>query len=82
MQIYCGFDKMIRVFDTSRPGRDHVNMPTYKNKKRYVAHMRTYFNTPHLASLHWVAPVNESDVQIFAPMLQWGPKRNHIMHSI
>ncbi|XP_013421157.1 telomerase Cajal body protein 1 [Lingula anatina] len=28
-QIYCGFNKMIRVFDTSRPGRTCQQRPTY-----------------------------------------------------
>jgi hypothetical protein len=36
MQIYCGFDKMIRVFDTGRPGRDHIDQPTIPNKWRHV----------------------------------------------
>lgn len=27
-QIYCGFNKMVRVFDTARPGRDFQQRPT------------------------------------------------------
>jgi len=26
--IFCGFNKMIRVFDTARPGRDFQERPT------------------------------------------------------
>ncbi|XP_068128185.1 telomerase Cajal body protein 1 [Hyperolius riggenbachi] len=31
-QLYSGFDKMIRVFDTSRPGRDFKCRPTFQKK--------------------------------------------------
>jgi hypothetical protein len=27
--IYCGFNKMIRVFDVTRPGRDFESRPTF-----------------------------------------------------
>ena len=27
-RIYCGFNKMVRVFDTARPGRDFQERPT------------------------------------------------------
>ena len=27
-QIFCGFNKMVRVFDTGRPGRDFQERPT------------------------------------------------------
>ena len=27
-KIYCGFNKMVRVFDTSRPGRQCQQRPT------------------------------------------------------
>lgn len=27
-QIYCGFNKMLRVFDTARPGRNFQERPT------------------------------------------------------
>ncbi|XP_069074801.1 telomerase Cajal body protein 1 isoform X2 [Pleurodeles waltl] len=30
--LYCGFDKMVRVFDTSRPGRDCEKRPTFVKK--------------------------------------------------
>ena len=28
-KLYCGFNKMIRIFDVNRPGRDCVSRPTY-----------------------------------------------------
>ncbi|XP_062566366.1 telomerase Cajal body protein 1-like [Saccostrea cucullata] len=31
-KIYCGFNKMIRVFDTDRPGRECQSRPTYVGK--------------------------------------------------
>ncbi|XP_061192966.1 telomerase Cajal body protein 1-like [Saccostrea echinata] len=31
-KIYCGFNKMIRVFDTDRPGRECESRPTYVGK--------------------------------------------------
>lgn len=31
--LYCGFDKMVRVFDTSRPGRDCEKRPTFVKKR-------------------------------------------------
>ncbi|XP_073403155.1 telomerase Cajal body protein 1 [Dendrobates tinctorius] len=30
--LFCGFDKMVRVFDTSRPGRDCECRPTFQKK--------------------------------------------------
>lgn len=30
-KIYCGFNKVIRIFDLTRPGRDFVTRPTYYN---------------------------------------------------
>ena len=27
-KIFCGFNKMVRVFDTARPGRDFQERPT------------------------------------------------------
>ncbi|XP_015684771.1 telomerase Cajal body protein 1, partial [Protobothrops mucrosquamatus] len=32
-QLFCGFDKMVRVFDTSRPGRSCENRPTFVKKQ-------------------------------------------------
>lgn len=32
-QLFCGFDKMVRVFDTSRPGRDCECRPTFQKKQ-------------------------------------------------
>ncbi|XP_068444513.1 telomerase Cajal body protein 1 [Clinocottus analis] len=32
-QLYCGFDKMVRVFDTERPGRDCEERPTVVKKQ-------------------------------------------------
>ncbi|KNC78021.1 hypothetical protein SARC_09532 [Sphaeroforma arctica JP610] len=32
-KIYCGFEKMIRIFDTSRPGRDHIDVKTLAHKR-------------------------------------------------
>ncbi|XP_020630480.1 telomerase Cajal body protein 1-like isoform X3 [Orbicella faveolata] len=32
-QIYCGFNKMVRVFDTARPGRDFQQRPTTVKKE-------------------------------------------------
>uniref|UniRef100_A0AAY4BM27 Telomerase Cajal body protein 1 n=1 Tax=Denticeps clupeoides TaxID=299321 RepID=A0AAY4BM27_9TELE len=32
-QLYCGFDKMVRVFDTERPGRDCAERPTVVKKQ-------------------------------------------------
>ncbi|KAM3823907.1 LOW QUALITY PROTEIN: telomerase Cajal body protein 1 [Vipera latastei] len=32
-QLFCGFDKMVRVFDTSRPGRSCENRPTFAKKQ-------------------------------------------------
>ncbi|XP_053118214.1 telomerase Cajal body protein 1 [Hemicordylus capensis] len=32
-QLFCGFDKMVRVFDTSRPGRMCENRPTFVKKQ-------------------------------------------------
>ncbi|KAM4035178.1 LOW QUALITY PROTEIN: telomerase Cajal body protein 1 [Anomaloglossus baeobatrachus] len=31
-RLFCGFDKMVRVFDTSRPGRDCECRPTFQKK--------------------------------------------------
>ena len=28
-KLYCGFNKMIRVFDVTRPGRDCEDRPTF-----------------------------------------------------
>eukprot|EP00002_Diphylleia_rotans_P011260 TRINITY_DN2228_c0_g2_i3.p1 TRINITY_DN2228_c0_g2~~TRINITY_DN2228_c0_g2_i3.p1 ORF type:complete len:353 (+),score=60.95 TRINITY_DN2228_c0_g2_i3:44-1102(+) len=38
-KIYCGFDKMIRVFDTNRPGRDHTNIPTTQHTGKRRQHI-------------------------------------------
>ncbi|KAJ6654952.1 hypothetical protein lerEdw1_006423 [Lerista edwardsae] len=32
-QLFCGFDKAVRVFDTSRPGRVCENRPTFVKKR-------------------------------------------------
>ncbi|XP_061446215.1 telomerase Cajal body protein 1 [Rhineura floridana] len=32
-QLFCGFDKIVRVFDTSRPGRMCENRPTFVKKQ-------------------------------------------------
>eukprot|EP01134_Creolimax_fragrantissima_P008533 CFRG8533T1 len=32
-KIYCGFEKMIRIFDTNRPGRDHIDLKTLAHKR-------------------------------------------------
>ncbi|KAG8430610.1 hypothetical protein GDO86_020308 [Hymenochirus boettgeri] len=32
-QLFSGFDKMVRVFETSRPGRDCENRPTFHKKQ-------------------------------------------------
>ncbi|XP_069799054.1 telomerase Cajal body protein 1 [Dendropsophus ebraccatus] len=32
-RLFCGFDKMVRVFDTSRPGRDCESRPTFQKKQ-------------------------------------------------
>ncbi|XP_058036213.1 telomerase Cajal body protein 1 [Ahaetulla prasina] len=32
-RLFCGFDKMVRVFDTSRPGRSCENRPTFVKKQ-------------------------------------------------
>ncbi|XP_064409111.1 telomerase Cajal body protein 1 [Latimeria chalumnae] len=32
-QLFCGFDKMVRVFDTSRPGRECEQRPTVVKKR-------------------------------------------------
>ncbi|XP_069502336.1 telomerase Cajal body protein 1 [Ambystoma mexicanum] len=32
-RLFCGFDKMVRVFDTSRPGRDCESRPTFAKKR-------------------------------------------------
>ncbi|KAM8972619.1 telomerase Cajal body protein 1 [Pelodytes ibericus] len=32
-QLFSGFDKMVRVFETSRPGRDCQNRPTFHKKQ-------------------------------------------------
>ncbi|XP_070585770.1 LOW QUALITY PROTEIN: telomerase Cajal body protein 1 [Erythrolamprus reginae] len=32
-QLFCGFDKMVRVFETSRPGRSCENRPTLVKKQ-------------------------------------------------
>uniref|UniRef100_A0A2D4M300 Telomerase Cajal body protein 1 n=1 Tax=Micrurus spixii TaxID=129469 RepID=A0A2D4M300_9SAUR len=32
-RLFCGFDKMVRVFDTSRPGRSCENRPTFAKKQ-------------------------------------------------
>ncbi|XP_051900831.1 telomerase Cajal body protein 1 [Pristis pectinata] len=32
-QLYCGFDKMVRVFETSRPGRECEKRPTMAKKQ-------------------------------------------------
>ncbi|XP_072114543.1 telomerase Cajal body protein 1 [Mobula birostris] len=32
-QLYCGFDKMVRVFETSRPGRECEKRPTMTKKQ-------------------------------------------------
>ena len=28
-KLYCGFNKLIKVFDTAKPGRQFQNRPTY-----------------------------------------------------
>ncbi|PFX18548.1 telomerase Cajal body protein 1-like isoform X2 [Stylophora pistillata] len=35
-QIYCGFNKMVRVFDTTRPGRDFQERQTTVKKEGHV----------------------------------------------
>ena len=35
-KLYCGFEKMIRIFDTSRPGRECTNVSYKSTKKRQV----------------------------------------------
>jgi hypothetical protein len=37
-KIYCGFNKMIRVFDVTRPGRDFESRPTFGRRFFIIIH--------------------------------------------
>ncbi|XP_060070641.1 telomerase Cajal body protein 1-like [Ylistrum balloti] len=45
-KLYCGFNKMIRIFDLARPGRDCVSRPTYYSTQ----HSKTKSGQPGIIS--------------------------------
>lgn len=91
-QIYCGFEKMIRVFDTTRPGRDCSNRPTLPNKKSYVSNpSRKSACSPALVwplLLSRSPPPEEQCYSftrsgyLYAPSLQCGAKRHHFVPDV
>ncbi|XP_068732065.1 telomerase Cajal body protein 1-like [Montipora capricornis] len=59
-QIYCGFNKMVRVFDTARPGRDFQERPTTVKKDGQTGIISSIAFSPDISGLYALGSYSKS----------------------
>lgn len=59
-QIYCGFNKMLRVFDTARPGRNFQERPTVVKKEGQTGIISSIAFSPDNSGLYALGSYSKS----------------------